>query len=125
MSPKSSADVLICLRSMARMAPSLIGSSYCLPVRLSTTVSVSFIAPADVDAAAFLSVVTLFAMVVVLILIVGRRHRLARHAIGPVGPPRQVFVAASFAAERTPLRVYWTCAAHGAHRGVVHPHNSS
>src|SRR5213083_1082715 len=41
MSPASSADVLICRRSMARTVPSWTGSSYCLPVRLSTTVRVS------------------------------------------------------------------------------------
>src|SRR2546426_5041052 len=41
MSPASSADVLIWRRSMARTVPSWTGSSYCLPVRLSTTVRVS------------------------------------------------------------------------------------
>ncbi len=41
MSPASSADVLICRRSMARTVPSWTGSSYCFPVRLSTTVRVS------------------------------------------------------------------------------------
>src|SRR6266480_940086 len=41
MSPTSSADVLICRRSTARIAPSWIGISYCLPVRLSTTARVS------------------------------------------------------------------------------------
>src|ERR1051325_3412288 len=125
MSPKSSGDVLICLRSMARIAPSLIGSSYCLPVRLSTTVSVSFIAAADVGAAAFLSVVTLFAMVLVLVLFVGRRHRFVWHAIGSFRPSRQVFVAAPFAAEWTPPRVHRTCAAHDAQRRVAHPVNDS
>src|SRR6266550_1306632 len=125
MSPKSSGDVLICLRSMARIAPSLIGSSYCLPVRLSTTVSVSFIAPADVGAAAFLSVVTLFAIVLVLVLVVGRRHRFVWHAIGSFRPSRQVFVAAPFAAEWTPLRVHGTCAADDAQRSVAHPVNDS
>src|SRR5256885_1369936 len=41
MSPTSPADVLICRRSTARIAPSWIGISYCLPVRLSTTARVS------------------------------------------------------------------------------------
>src|SRR6266550_2353059 len=41
MSPTSSADVLICRRSTARIAPSWIGISYCLPVRLSTKARVS------------------------------------------------------------------------------------
>src|SRR5256885_4399283 len=41
MSPTSSADVLICRRSTARIAPSWIGIAYCLPVRLSTTARVS------------------------------------------------------------------------------------
>src|SRR2546425_207957 len=41
MSPTSSAEVLICRRSTARRVPSWTGISYCLPVRLSTTVMVS------------------------------------------------------------------------------------
>src|SRR5213595_2746261 len=41
MSPASSADVLICRRSTARIVPSWTGISYCLPVRLSTTARVS------------------------------------------------------------------------------------
>src|SRR2546422_6207298 len=41
MSPTSSADVLIWRRSTARRVPSWTGISYCLPVRLSTTVRVS------------------------------------------------------------------------------------
>src|SRR5256886_14311928 len=41
-SPASAADVLICRRSTARIAPSWIGISYCLAVRLSTTVRVSW-----------------------------------------------------------------------------------
>jgi hypothetical protein len=76
------------------------------------TVSVSPIDLAGVDeAAAFLSVVTLFAMVLVLILIVGRRYRFAGHAIAAVRPSRQVLVTASFAAERTPPRIHRTRAA--------------
>src|SRR5438046_1610927 len=41
MRPKSSEPVRICRRSIARTAPSVIGSSYVFPVRLSVTVSVS------------------------------------------------------------------------------------
>src|SRR5438105_5231967 len=110
---------------MARIEPSLIGSSYCLPVRLSTTVSVSFIVAADVEAAAFLSVVTLFAMVLILVLIVGRRYRLTRHAIAPVGPLRQVFVAASFAAGWTPPPVHRSCAPPDAQLRFAQPVNDN
>src|SRR3984957_13138272 len=39
--PKSSSSVLILRNSVARMVPSSIGISYCLPVRLSVTVRVS------------------------------------------------------------------------------------
>src|SRR2546421_2094765 len=45
MSPASSADVLICRRSTARIVPSWTGISYCLAVRLSTTVRVSLGTP--------------------------------------------------------------------------------
>src|SRR5688500_10817745 len=44
--PTSSFGVLFCLRSVALMTPSLIGTSYCLPVRLSVMVRVSAIAAA-------------------------------------------------------------------------------
>src|SRR5436190_22287385 len=110
--PKSSGAVLICLRSLARIVPSLLGSSYCLPVRLSTTVRVSPVGFDGVDAAAaFRSVVTLFAMVFVLILVVGRGYRFVRQSIAAVRPSRQVFIAASLAAERTPPLVHRTRAA--------------
>jgi hypothetical protein len=88
-------------------------------------VSVSAIEGADVVAASFLSVVTLLLLAMFLILVVRRRYRLARHAIAPIGPSRQVLVAASFAAERTPPLVHRTCAAHYAQRGVAHPVNDS
>jgi hypothetical protein len=58
------------------------------------------------DAAAVLSVVTLFAMVFVLTLVVGRRYRFTGGAIAAVGPSRQVLVTASFAAERTPPGIH-------------------
>src|SRR2546425_2923605 len=38
--PKSSSETLIFRRSIARITPSSIGISYCLPVRLSVTVNV-------------------------------------------------------------------------------------
>src|SRR5215470_6989381 len=112
---------------MARIAPSLIGSSYCLPVRLSVTVSVSPIDLAGVaEAAAFLSVVTLFAMVLVLILIVvGGRHPFTGYAIAAVRPSRQILVTASLAAEGTPLWIHRTRAAQHAERRVAHPVNDN
>src|SRR5437870_1292542 len=111
---------------MARIAPSLIGSSYCLPVRLSVTVSVSAIEVAVFDVTgAFLSVVALLLVAIVLVLIVGRPYRLAGHAIASVRPSCQVVVAAPFATERPPPLIYWTHAAHDAQRRVAHPHNSS
>jgi len=116
---------LIWRRSIARTVPSLIGSSYVLPVRLSVTLNVSFVAPVDVEAAAFLSVVTLFAIVVILVLIVGHRCRLAGHAVAAIRPSRQVVVTASLAAEGTPPRVYRSGAAHDAQCGVAHPTNHS
>jgi hypothetical protein len=74
---------------------------------LSTTLSVSLVAVVGVDeAAAVLSVVTLFAMVFVLTLVVGRRYGFTGDAIAVVRPSRQVLVPASFAAERTPPRIH-------------------
>src|SRR5947208_2377731 len=125
MSPASSGPALICLRSLARIAPSLIGSSYCLPVRLSVMVSVSAIEVAGlVVTGAFLSVVTLLLVAMVQILVVGRRYRLAWRAIAAVRPSRQVFVTASFAAEGTPPLIHGTRAAQDAQCGVAHPVNS-
>jgi hypothetical protein len=80
-------------------------------------VSVSAIEVAVFDVTgAFLSVVTLLlvAMVLVLILVIGRWDLLAWHPVPSVRPSRQVVVAAPFAAERTPARVYRTHAAHDA-----------
>jgi hypothetical protein len=88
------------------------------------TVSVSAI-EAGVDVfSALLSVVVAMVLILILILVVGRRYRLVRHPIGSFGPSRQVFVAATFAAERTPPLVYWSCATQHAQRGVAHPFNS-
>src|SRR5215467_8300091 len=80
MSPKSSAPVLICRRSIARMVPFWTGSSYCLPVRLSVIVNVSGIR-------------LLF------------RHRFPGYAVRPVGPSGQILGLAPLAAERPPRRI--------------------
>src|SRR2546425_7643837 len=120
-SPKSSGPVLICLRSMARIAPSLTGSSYVFPVRLSVTVSVSAIEVGD--SRSFLFVETLLVAILILIF-VGRGYPFAGDAVASIGPSRQVFVAASLAAERTPRRVYRALAAQDAQPGVAHPANS-
>src|SRR6266850_703089 len=78
MRPKSSGVVLICLRSIARIVPSLMGTSYVFPVRLSVIVSVS-------------------AMI-----LVGVGDGVSRRAIGFVDPAREILEFASFAAERPP-----------------------
>src|SRR3989442_692694 len=54
MSPTSSAEVLICRRSTPRRVPSWTGISYCLPVRLSTTVRESLGADFAGSVAAFI-----------------------------------------------------------------------
>src|SRR5688572_19056886 len=102
MSPKSSGPVRICRRSIARTVPSLIGSSYCFPVRLSVTVSVSGIAA---SARAIFAVVR-----------IGRG--VCRNAISALGPSRQVQHLAALAAERSPLRVHRPPATVNAERGI-------
>src|SRR3954452_19705798 len=82
--PKSPAATLICRRSMARMVPSVTGTSYCCPVRLSVIVSVSAIGVGH------------------LLLIV---QRVAGHTIRFVGPAREVLHPAALAAERAPGRL--------------------
>src|SRR2546423_11558314 len=82
--PKSSEPTLICRRSIARMVPSWIGSSYFLPVRLSTIVSVSAIRSLVVFRALALA---------------GIARRLAGHSVRAVGPPRQILKLAALAAE--------------------------
>src|SRR5205085_2319011 len=106
--PKSSAVVLICRRSMARMVPSWIGSSYLLPVRLSTIVRES-------------------AMRFV-VCGVGFGNRLAGNPVRPVGPSRQVLHLAALAAEGPPRRVDRAAPAQHAKRavrGCGHPAYSS
>src|ERR1017187_6500085 len=82
-SPKSSGPVLICRRSIARIVPSWIGTSYFLPVRLSTIVSVS-------EGVIFGCVRF------------GFGHWLGSTSVRPVGPARQVLQLAPLAAERPP-----------------------
>src|SRR5581483_4510782 len=97
-SPKSSGPALICRRSMPRMVPSWIGSSYFLPVRLSTIVRVS-------------------AMRFV-VRGVGLLNRLAGDPVRSVGPTRQILHLAALAAERPPLGVGRLPPAEHAKRGV-------
>src|SRR3954465_14205222 len=84
--PNSSGVTLICRRSVALMVPSWIGTSYCLPVRLSVIVSVSGIGRhVRRD-------------------LVGRR--LPGHVVAPRQPPSQVRPLAPLAAEWPPRRVH-------------------
>src|SRR4029077_4084227 len=84
MRPKSSGLTLIFRRSTARMVPSVTGTSYCCPVRLSVIVRVSAI-----------GVGCLFA-------VFHKLARLAGRSIGFVGPARQVLHPAALAAEGAP-----------------------
>src|SRR5688572_31836726 len=93
------------------MAPSAIGTSYCLPVRLSVMVSVSAIRTRNPGLGVGVGVRVA----------VGRGKRLSGDAITPVGPSRQILVPASLAAEGTPLLALRMPAAQRAQRGVVHP----
>src|SRR6516225_7187428 len=99
--PKSFALTLIRRRSIARIVPSWIATSYVLPVRLSVIVSVSLIAGC-------------FGL---------RRvgHRLARNAVRTVGPAGEILELAALAAERTPLRIDWMFAAERTQRRFGHP----
>src|SRR5262245_40190051 len=83
--PNSSAATLICRRSVALIVPSWIGTSYCLPVRLSVIVRVS-------------------GMIHVRHALVGRR--LSGHAVAARQPPSQVRHPAAVAAEGAPRRVH-------------------
>src|SRR3954452_3190682 len=58
MRPKSSSDTFICRKSMARTVPSVIGTSYVSPVRLSVTVRVSSLMARSLVLAAFLPAAT-------------------------------------------------------------------
>ncbi len=122
--PKSSSDALICRRSMALMVPSWMGSSYFLPVRLSTIVSVSAIevssrpsrsavAPSGWSGRQTRSVRIVLASS-------GRRiHRLRSHAIGAVRPARQILQLAALAAEGSPFRLHRMLPAEDAQRRLL------
>src|SRR5205085_3344984 len=85
--PNSSAVTLIWRRSVARMVPSWIGISYCLPVRLSVMVSVSAIGGGALQ----------------IVLVRARRGWGVRgHTIFLAEPPTQVRHLAALAAERLP-----------------------
>src|SRR5687767_11260993 len=120
MRPASSLPFLICLRSVARITPSLIGISYCLPVRLSVTVSVSAIVWRRLLDSGF-RVRLRFRVVGAVCL----GQRLAGHAIASVGPSRQVLVPAPLAAERPPAGVHGVPAAQDAQARLAHPTNSN
>src|SRR5262245_2239007 len=91
---------------MARIVPSLMGTSYCLPVRLSVMVRVS-------------------AMSLIVDVVVGRRDWVAGRAVPSIDPPRQIFIPAPLAAERPPALVHGTRAAHDAQPRLVHPIHSN
>src|SRR5687767_1819605 len=96
-SPVSSGPALICLRSVARIAHSLMGTSYCFPVRLSVIVSVSAMLESSVVSRQS-SVVSRVAFARLRVL----RNRLGRHAVAAVDPPRKILEFAALAAEGNP-----------------------
>src|SRR5438876_9604019 len=100
--PPSSDPALIWRRSVARMAHSLMGISYRLPVRLSVIVSVSAAARAAGWSIFVGAVSGLF---------IGILYRFGRHAIAAVDPPGQILELAALAAERHPGRLRGLAAA--------------
>src|SRR5690606_4957961 len=88
---------------VARMVPSVMGTSYCLPVRLSVIVSVSAIV-----------------LVVVLVPVLGQVYRWTGDAVGFRRPPRLIQHLAAPAAERAPLGVNRTLTAQHAQRRSNH-----
>ena len=93
------------------MAPSVIGSSYCLPVRLSVIVSVSAIEERAVRSVSWV--------------VRGGWDGIAGDAVAPVGPARQVLDSAPLAAERPPPLVHRAGAAQDARRCLAHPIHST
>src|SRR5690242_13717848 len=89
------------------MAPSVMGISYCFPVRLSVMVSVSAITASGVR--------------VWVIIGIGIRYRIAGNPVAAIHPSGQVLVAAPFTAERPPARVHGTRPALDAQRDLAHP----
>src|ERR1017187_1293248 len=100
MSPKSSGPALICRRSIARIVPSWTGTSYFLPVRLSTIVSVS-------------------EELIVVCVRFSFSHWVGSDPVRPVGPTRQVLQFAPLAAERPPREVDRVAPAEYARSGLV------
>src|SRR3954447_19884889 len=100
--PNSSGVTLICRRSVALMVPSWIGTSYCLPVRLSVMVSVSAIGRFRI-----------------------LRLRLRGDAVSAGEPPPQVRHLAALAAERPPRGVHRFLPAVDAQRVVGGAQTSS
>src|SRR6188472_2045644 len=98
--PKSSSDTLILRRSMALMVPSVIGTSYCLPVRLSVIVSVSAIASHQGRR------LQVGRLGVVRIHVWRRVIRRTLDAVGAVEPVGEVQQLAAFTAERLPARIH-------------------
>src|SRR4051794_2797375 len=103
MRPKSSAPVLIWRRSIARIVPSLIGRTYCLPVRLSVTVRVSAMQRIGREG---LRISGLFR--------IARRRLLVGYPVLFAQPAIEVGELAPLAAERPPGRLRPAPAAHHA-----------
>src|SRR5687768_13771839 len=97
------------------MTPSVTGTSYCLPVRLSVIVSVSAINRSVREL-----VVGIGAGVRVA---VRTRDRVAGDPVTSIRPSRQVFLAAALAAEGAPPLVAPLPAAQHAQRSFVHPNH--
>src|SRR5262245_39395983 len=113
MTPKSSGPVLICRRSIARIVPSWIGSSYVFPVRLSVTVSVSGIGiRGQLEGSRLLAPVRVFLGVVAL--------TLPGNPVIAAGPARQILELAAFAAEGAPGGRDRMSPAENAQRGLWH-----
>ena len=64
-------------------------------------------------------------LVMIMILIVERRHRLAWNAVPSFRPPCQILVAAPLAAEGAPPLLRGVLAAQDAQPRVAHPANSN
>ena len=141
-SPKSSGSTLICRRSMARIVPSVIGISYCFPVRLSVIVSVSAMSVESArevrsqtsevrsqesgkprslgEGGRALPPVRSGPVRLVVVVGIGHGRGLSSHPIPPVHPVPEVEQLAPFAAEWPPLRRDRPCPAVYADRMTDH-----
>src|SRR5688572_13758170 len=97
------------------MAPSVTGTSYCLPVRLSVIVSVSGIRRKLARARKRLVV-----GVGIRVAVSGGK-RFAGNVIAALGPTRQILVPTTLAAEWTPRLALRLLAAQHARWSLVHP----